>query len=97
MAVDTEDAKFQPHEVWQATWFKLERKILAKKEAVRTDMLRADSRGDPPPDVTNQSRCMAPIAEFTDDGDLRWAEEIVAELKKLATPPVPKRRTIARP
>ena len=42
--VETEDAKFSEHEVWQAAWHRLERKALAKQESTKTIIRRADSR-----------------------------------------------------
>ena len=91
--VETEDAKFQVHETWQAAWQRLELKILAKQEAIRTDLLRADSRGLEPPDVTSRSKCMHPIAKVEQDGTITWDENIRSAIKQLATPPKkPQRR-----
>ena len=63
-AMETEDAKYQPHEVWQAAWVAFERRALAKQENVRTDILRAESRGEEPPDVTTKGKCLAPLASL---------------------------------
>ena len=85
--VETEDAKFQKHEVWQATWHALEKRALARAEHIRTDILRADSRGDEPPDVTSKGSCLAPLASLAGDGSLVWNEELKHKISALATPP----------
>jgi hypothetical protein len=50
--VATEDATFHVHSVWAAAWVRLEKKILAKSEAIKPVVLRAESRGDDPPNMT---------------------------------------------
>ena len=32
--------------------------------------------------MSKRSRCIAPVAEFSKDGELVWNEEIVKEIKK---------------
>ena len=85
--VETEDAKFQPHEIWQAAWSRFKRKAAAKLEAVRTDLLRADSRGIDPPDVRSKGRCMEPIARLNMSGELVWDAELVKIIEKAASNP----------
>ena len=86
--MDTEDHKFAPHAVWQAAWARFERKVLSKLESVRTDILRAQSRGDASPNMTTRGACMEPLASFTDLlGDLKWNKDLVDRIKKLAEPP----------
>ena len=91
--VATEEAKFQAHEVWGATLHRLEQKVLAKQESLRTSQLMAESRGLEPPDLTTRASCMAPWGVITDDGIIHW-DDLRAELKLRATPP-PKRRITA--
>ena len=85
--VETEDAVFKPHEVWQATWARIQKKVAAKSESVRSDVLRAQSRGQDPPDLTTRGECMAPLASFSSDGVLGWNKEIVDKIKKLTLSP----------
>jgi len=92
--VDTEDAKFESHAVWQAAWSKFESRALAKKESVRTDLLRAESRGLEPPDLTGRSACMTPLASLDETGELVWDEKLKEQVSKLTT--APKRKHKAR-
>ena len=85
--VETEDAKFEIHEVWRATWFRLERKALAKLVGVKTTLLRAESRGNEPPDIALRGLCLAPLAKFTETGELKWDDDIVQRIKKLGETP----------
>ena len=85
--VETEKAKFKAHEIWDAAWRRFERKALAKAESVRTETLRADSRGNEIPDVSTKGRCMEPIATLDKGGRLLWDGEIVKRIKKYATKP----------
>ena len=89
--VETEDAKFSEHEVWQAAWHRLERKALAKQESTKTIIRRADSRGDEPPDLERKGAPLAPIASFNEYGSLVWNNEFYNKVRMLATPP--KKRT----
>ena len=85
--METEGEKFEPHRVWQAAWQRFERKALAKQEGVKTVKLRAESRGDDTPDLSNRGKPLEPIAELTEDGKLKWNDSIVSEIKRLADPP----------
>ena len=61
---------------------------MAKREGVRTDFLRADSRGLNPPNIANRATCMKPLATMqAETGDLVWDADIVDEIKALATKP----------
>jgi len=88
--VEIEDKKFAPHEVWQATWTRLEKKVLAKQVGIRAVIRRADSRGETLPDIVNRGKVIAPLASLSPDGKFEWNELILTEIKRLATPP-PKR------
>ena len=85
--VETEGAKFEPHTVWQAAWQRFERKVLAKQENLQTLLLRADSRGDEPPDLTDKCTAAAPIASFDAEGKAVWNDEIADAIRQLATSP----------
>ena len=90
--VETENARFETHEIWQATWARFEKKALAKQENVRTLILRADSRGDEPPDLENKAAPLAPIATFDEGGIVLWDEKVKHEINRLATTPTSTRR-----
>ena len=84
--VETEDAKFSEHEVWQAAWHRLERKAMAKQESTKAIILRADSRGDEL-DLERKGAPLAPIASFNEYGSLVWNDEFYNKVQSLATPP----------
>ena len=83
-----------PHKVWQAAWWRFEKKALAKQVGAQTVKLRAESRGDAMPDLAKRGHPMDPIAALSSKGELQWDEELTGEIKKLATPPpAPTKRT----
>ena len=86
--VETEDATFHAHAVWQNAWARFEKKALAKQENVRTVVLRAESRGEDPPDLERKGRPLAPIADLSGEGKILWNGKIKEELAKLATAPL---------
>ena len=66
---------------------------LAKSEAARTELLRAESRGKEKPTLEKKSKCMAPMAELDTDGELVWDDNFTATMEKLAETPVkPKKK-----
>ena len=86
--VDVDDQKFETHQVWQATWHKLESCALAKQEQVRTDLLRADSRGVDPPNITRRAVCLEPLGTIAPEtGLISWSDDHLEQIRKLATPP----------
>jgi hypothetical protein len=87
---ETEDEKFQVHAIWQAAKHRFEQKVAAKKETLRTDILKAESRGIDAPNLERKGRCMQPLAKVNEEGTLTWDHAIVEKIEKLATPP-PKR------
>ena len=84
---ETEDKPFRPHEIWQAALARFQYKANAKVEIVRTDILRAESRGNEPPDLSNRGACMAPLADITPEGKLAWNDELIERITKLTKPP----------
>ena len=62
-------------------------KRIPKQENVRTLILRADSRGDEPPDLENKAAPLAPIATFDEGGIVLWDEKVKHEINRLATTP----------
>ena len=91
--METEDEAYEPHKVWQAAWSKFKQKALAKSEAARTELLRAESRGKEKPTLEKKSKCMAPMVELDTDGELVWDDNFTATMEKLAETPVkPKKK-----
>ena len=91
--MELEDEAYEPHKVWQAAWSKFKQKALAKSEAARTVLLRAESRGQEKPTLEKKSKCMAPLAELDADGKLVWDDDSTAIIEKLAETPVkPKKK-----
>ena len=73
--------------LWQAAWYRLERKAMAKQESTKTIILRAESRGDEPPDLERKSAPLAPYASFDEQGSIVWKDEFYRKIQSLATPP----------
>ena len=82
--VDTEDEPFKAHKVWKEAWSRFERKALAKVESIRSDFLRAESRGDEKPEIKGRADPLAPIATLDEEGCIVWNKTIVDKIKKLA-------------
>ena len=80
--IELEGEKYDEKAVFGPTWTRFERKVLALKTKVDEDLRRTESRGDLPRDMSKRSRCIAPLAEFSKEGELVWNEEIVKEIKK---------------
>ena len=70
--------------------------VAAKKETLRTDLLRAESRGLEAPNLESKGRCMQPLAKVNEEGALEWNHDIVAKIDKLATPPPKKGGNVLR-
>ena len=64
---------------------------MAKQESTKAIILRADSRGDEPPDLERKGAPLAPIASFNEYGSLVWNDEFYNKVQSLATPPKKKR------
>ena len=60
---------------------------MAKQESTKAIILRADSRGDEPPDLERKGAPLAPIASFNEYGSLVWNDEFYNKVQSLATPP----------
>ena len=70
----------------------LKRKALAKAESVRTELLRAESRGESPPSLDSKAKCLAPLATFAARGEgdvvvVVWDDTIVKQIEALAAAP----------
>ena len=64
-----------------------EKKALAKQEDLRTTVLRAESRGEDPPDLSTRGAMLHPLAEVSGVGIIKWNEEIREKITNLAKPP----------
>ena len=54
---------------------------MALKFKVSEIKRRAESRGEQTPDLSKRSKNIKPIASFNEDGDLKWNDELVKEIK----------------
>ena len=79
--IELEGEKFDTSQVWAPAWARLEKKILALKYKVNEIKRRAESRGEQPPDLSKRSKAINPIAKFNEEGDLKWNDELVKEIK----------------
>ena len=66
--VELEDEAFKISSVWAPAWLRFERKALALSERVAAERRRAESRGEEPHDASKRGISMAPLAEFTEEG-----------------------------
>ena len=81
--IELEGEKFDTTQVWAPAWARLEKKILALKFKVNEIKRRAESRGEQTPDLSKRSKNITPIAIFNEEGDLKWNDELVKEIKAL--------------
>jgi hypothetical protein len=79
--IELEGEKFDTTQVWAPAWARLEKKILALKFKVNEIKRRAESRGEKTPDLSKRSKNITPIATFNEEGDLKWNDELVKEIK----------------
>ena len=93
--METEGAAYAPHTIWKAAWIRLEKKALAKQVTLQAIHRRADSRGDLPPKLSKNTRLLAPLGAFDDEGKLEWDERFKEAVCALSKPPAKKTRTIA--
>ena len=83
MRIELEGEKFDPSQVWAPAWARLEKKILALKFKVNEIKRRAESRGDKVPNLAKRSKTVLPIAEFDEEGGLKWNDKLVKSIKAL--------------
>ena len=81
--IELEGETYDESQVWAPAWARLEKKILALKYKVDEVVRRAESRGDPAPDMRKRS-----------GGDLIWNDEMVTKIKSFTerSEPYKKRR-----
>ena len=82
--IELEGEKFDATQVWAPAWARLEKKVLALKFKVNEIKRRAESRGEQIPDLSKRSKAIDPIANFKENGDLKWNDELVKEIKIFA-------------
>ena len=81
--LQTEGIPLHTHSIWQAAWQRFIWKAEALGEKVKTLHLRAESRGDEPPDSSGKGTAMSPLATFTEDGRLIWTVDLKQKIEKL--------------
>ena len=79
--IELEGEQFDTTQIWAPAWARLEKKILALKFKVSEIKRRAESRGEQTPDLSKRSKNIKTIASFNEDGDLKWNDELVKEIK----------------
>ena len=89
MRVELEGEKFSVEKVWAPAWTRLKTKILALRHRVGETLRRAASRGEEPPDVSNRTRWVDPLASFDKEGSFKWNDDLVSKLEKLCKKPKP--------
>ena len=73
--IDTEDEKYDPRNIWEPAWIRLERKCLVIQENAQSVLRLYESRGyGVLPDVKKRGRPMFPIGYIGGDGILGWSE-----------------------
>lgn len=87
--VELEGEKFSVEKVWAPAWTRLKTKILALRHRVGETLRRAASRGEEPPDVSNRTRWVDPLASFDKEGIFKWNDDLVSKLEKLCKKPKP--------
>ena len=87
--LQTEGTPFHTHSVWQAAWTRFTWKAEALGEKNKTTSLRAESRGEEPPDSSSRGSAMSPLAAFTPEGTLIWKANITESIEELMIPPKP--------
>ena len=53
------------------------------EKELRRALEEAESRGEQVPDLSKRSRCITPIAEFDEGGELKWNDALVKDIKAL--------------
>ena len=81
--IELEGEKFDTSQVWAPAWARFEKKVLSLKFKVNEIRRRAESRGEQVPDLSKRSRCITPIAEFDEGGELKWNDALVKDIKAL--------------
>ena len=84
--LQTEGTPFHTHSVWQAAWTRFTWKAEALGEKNKTTSLRAESRGEEPPDSSSRGSAMSPLAAFTKEGTLIWKADIKETMEKMMLP-----------
>ena len=82
--VELEGEKFECKNVWAPSWVRFEKKTLALAERVAMEKRRADGRGAKCRDLSSRSAQIEPLAEFSENGELVWNDDLVKKIKALA-------------
>ena len=79
--IEMEGEKYAEEKIWAPAWVRFERKVLALKEKVDIARRRAIGRGDEPRDMSSKTKLVAPLAQFTKEGDLEWNKSLVKAIR----------------
>ena len=90
--VDTEGASFAPHAIWEEAWRRFKTKAAARSETLKTKILRAESRGEDPPNMEKAGRVTEPLASVSATGEIVWNADIQQRILALGQPPSGKAR-----
>ena len=82
--VELEGEKFESKHIWAASWARFKKKTLALAERVAMERRRAEGRGMKHRDLSSRSTQIEPIAEFSENGELDWNDDLVKKIKALA-------------
>jgi hypothetical protein len=74
------------HSLWAMAWARFKSKTQTKSVMQQARVRRAESRGCEPPDVSGV-RVAAPLAEFSERGDITWDPEIQCAIEKMCEAP----------
>ena len=85
--VETEDASFEHHAIWNAAWSQFQYRAKAKQESIKSELIRHDSRGNDVPDMTRRGKCMEPIGSAEANGKIVYDEVIVQSIVALTIKP----------
>ena len=83
--LELDGTPLQVHSIWLASWRRFETKALAKQASLNITMLRAESRGDNPPNLARWNVPITPLAEFSEQGQLIWNKILKDKLISLST------------
>ena len=83
---DVEGETMHTHSLWAMAWSRFKSKTQTKSEMLQAKVRRAESRGCEPPDVSGV-RVAAPLAEFSERGDITWDPEMQCAIEKMCEAP----------
>ena len=85
--VELEGDIYAAEKVWAPAWTRLKTKILALRYRIDERIRRSESRGEEPPDVSNRTRWVEPLASFDKNGAFKWDKDLFSMLETLSKTP----------